>query len=232
MLKWILLALLSLLALLFFSRVRVELLSLDSAVTVKLRLLHLFRLQVYPIKQRPKKVKKAATKKTKAPKPLKEKPPKAKSNIPLGDYIQTLCDLLPLLGRCFDYWLRHTTIDRLWVRALLHDEDAADTAVRCGRASAAANTLYVWFRGRIKIKQYSVNILPNFTDTAEPVNLCLWVSASPAGLLWGLVLFLCRGGVALWRGPLVAQLFKKPTKTTKRQSRPKEGYKQIKDGVS
>lgn len=236
MLKWIVWALLALLLLLFFCPVCVAFRSIDGAVTVKVRLLYLFKLNLYPPKERPKKAKKQGKKKEKPSKPPPEKKPKERAPVLLMDIIQTITDLLPILGRSISYWLSHTTINRLWVRTVVHEEDAADTAIRCGQLSAAARILYGWCAPHIRIKDYSFAAVPDFTKDTESLNVCLWVSASPARLAIGMVLFLCRGGVALWRGPLVSQMRKKQPAADKRnrsKAHKKNTDKQmIKDGVA
>ncbi|MEG2073777.1 MAG: DUF2953 domain-containing protein, partial [Angelakisella sp.] len=219
LLKWIVWALLALLALLLFCQAQIKLLSLDGTVTVKLRLLHLFKFTLYPQKPKPEKPK---GEKAKAEKPPPPKSAKKKEAIPIGDIIETINDLLPQLGRSLDYWLRHITIERLLVRAVIHREDAADTAIDCGRISAAGYTLYAWCSNIMKIKEFSFNAVPNFTNEAEPINVALHVSAAPGALLWGLLLFIARGGIALWRGPLISQIMKKQPRADNKNKNPQK----------
>lgn len=235
MLKWIVWALLALLLLLFFCPVCVAVRSIDGTVTVKLRLLYLFKLNLYPQKEHPQKAEKPRKKKDKPEKPPTEKKPKERTSVLLMDIMQTVTDLLPILGRSIGYWMHHTTITRLWVKTVVHEEEAADTAIRCGQLSVAAQTLYAWCAPHVRIKDFSFNAVPSFVSDKEPLNICLWVSASPAGMLWGMVLFLCRGGVALWRGPLISQLLKKQPKADKNRNKAHKRNvdKQIiKDGVA
>lgn len=233
MLKWILWALLLLLVLLLFCKVRVELLYLDGALTVRVRILHLLRFLVYPVKPKKPRAKKAEKKpkKPKKEKPPKEETPKKKGSMLLGDIVQTLNDLLPLLGRSIDYWLRHLTINRCRVRAVVHREDAAETGLECGKLNAICYTLYAWCRSRIRIKTFSLNIVPNFVNDEEPLNVELHISTSPAALLWGMLLFLARGGRAILKGPMGAGILKKQPKAAQHKKRKKTDNNHKKDGV-
>ena len=180
--------------------VRLEL-SLRDGWTAALRLLGLWSIPLYPRPERREKEEKPekpektsrAGKKDKAPKPPEF----------WMDVAELILELLSELGDTIAFWMRHLTISPCRVELPVSGEDAMETAVRYGRACAAAGALETALTAyRVRIPRPEIRIYPDFWQ-GKPPELELGLSMAPWAVLAGAVQFLARGGLRAWKNPSV-----------------------------
>lgn len=108
----------------------------------------------------------------KAQKPEKptEAPPKKKKTgekRPFMDWLQLINDLLPLLGEALQKTLGAITLKRCRITMTVAGEDAAQTAIRYGRANALLYTAYAFLGQNIKVKEFRADIRQDYQSGPE-----------------------------------------------------------------
>ncbi|MEG2087400.1 MAG: DUF2953 domain-containing protein [Angelakisella sp.] len=176
--------------------VGLELESQNGDSTVTLRLWSVIPLQLWPQKpKKPKKPKKAGhEKKAKQGKRKKaERPSSPKKPMTTGELLELIDDLLPEIGRLFGRLLRALTVS-CTLRLTVFQEDAAETALQCGKLNGVLYSIYVLLAGMVRLREYDVAVQPCFFEQPSQRYLRLRVSTLPPVLLGGVILFLLRGG--------------------------------------
>lgn len=211
---YILRGILLLLAFLLLCPVEIHLRYRDKQPTMRLRLLGVLTLTLWP--QKPQKPKRPKKIKPKPAKPTKTKKPKPKKEpAPLMDTLGIVGDLLPQVGRLLGFTLRHTTIKKLRLRMTVEGEDAAQTAIQYGQLNVVFYNFYTWLAAVTRLREYKIALIPNFTGQPEELFFAITLKVSPGVLLWGglrlaLVVFKKfiiepkqkeKDGVPLWHKP-------------------------------
>ena len=127
-----------------------------------------FRIQLLPVKERPKK-----KKKPKKEKKLKEKPAQAKKHKkePVEGQpgtLSRLMKLLPVVGQACGSLKRKIRIDDLELKLIWGGSDAAAIALGYGRANAALGMLWPLFDHNFKVKRHSFQIGMDY-GAAQPM---------------------------------------------------------------
>lgn len=170
-LGWLLLGLAAALLLLLFLPVCVTAEYREGALSVRLRLLGVLRLSLDPFaekapKKKPDKKKRAAARgrKKKAADEPQTKPKKAPPSV------EELLDLLSAAGVLTRRSLRALHIRGVILILPIHREDAAETAVACGKTQAWLNGVLAALRNFLDIRVVQVRTLPDYTNeiTAGP----------------------------------------------------------------
>lgn len=172
--KWVLIGLLALAAAVLCLRVGVRL-SLDNGVLEAFVLAGPKPIQVYPPK--PKKAGKAAEKpKEDKPKPGKEKKPGSKLTL------EALCRYARLGLRALGALVRGLRVDLLRCYAVIHEEDAAQTAVNYGTACAAVTGILPVLESVLRIKEKDIQVDVDFRGEGR-LLLDLRITAAVGRLL-------------------------------------------------
>lgn len=197
---FVILGLLLLFLLLLLLPCRIGLHLHEGNFTAELRYL-IFRLPLLPLPEKAEKPQKQ--KEPKAPAAPEEKKKKA-ARRPFLDYIQLFNDALPDLQQSFRRILRHITLRQCRIRLTVAQEEAADTAIRYGRANLLLYNIYAFLAHHIRIREYRVQIDQDYTGgpEAETADLDLLFSLCPLAMTLA-------GFRLLWRGGMLYLDFKK-----------------------
>ena len=186
---WIILGVLALILVLLLLPVGIAVSYHNGTLTAEGRWLFLhFTLWPLPEKDKAEKEQKPEGKSEEAPKKKK-----AGEKRPFMDWLQLINDLLPLLGEALQKTLGAITLKRCRITMTVAGEDAAQTAIRYGRANALLYTAYAFLGQNIKVKEFRADIRQDYQsgpegETADAdllVRVCPMVLAG-AGfrLLW------------------------------------------------
>ena len=188
--KYIVLALLGLLALLLFAPVKGEFIWRKGILSLRLRLLWLFPVSILPQKEKPEKPPKKK-KKPKPPKPKKEKP-KAKRDPgeAVLEIFQLINDLLPRIGEFFGRLTRGVVISRCRIALVVSGEEADAVGIACGRAYALGYGAYSVLSGVVRVKEFVYNVMPDFLSGEGAADAEVTVEARPWTVLAGGVVLL------------------------------------------
>lgn len=195
---YIVLALLALLALLLFAPVGAEFVWRQEELRLTLRLLWLFPLRVLPAPPREKKPKrKKRPKKAKKQKqpagPPAPPPPKKGPAERALELLQLVNDLLPTLSQSCGYILGRATISRCRIALVVSGEEADQVGIACGRAYALGYSAASGIRGFVRMKEFVLNVLPDFLSGRDAADAEVTVELRPSTLLAG-------GLILLWNG--------------------------------
>lgn len=195
----------ALLCLALFAPVKAEFIWRGGELRLCLRLLWLFPLELLPAppgEKKAKKPKKAKRRRKQAPPPEPAPPPPP----PRGpveqalELLQTLNDLLPSLGRGLGHILRRVTVSRCRIALVVSGEEADEVGIACGRVYAAAYAAVSGIRGYLRMKEFVLNVLPDFVSGQSAGDAEVTVEVSPAALLAGGLIFLWNGAKTLLFG--------------------------------
>lgn len=199
------LALLALLCLALFAPVKAELVWRQEELRLTLRLLWLFPLRLLPSPpgerkpkrpKRPKRPRKPKKQKPGPPEPPGPPPPKKGPVERALDLLQTINDLLPHVGRGLGHILRRTTVSRCRIALVVSGEDAEEVGVTCGRVYAVGYAAASNLRGFLRMKEFVLNVLPDFISGQSAGDAEVTVEVRPSALLTG-------GLILLWNGARV-----------------------------
>ena len=131
-------------------------------------------------KEKPEKKKK----KPAAAKP-EEKPAPKKKRRPFLDYLGLFNDLIPTVRDAMRQMLGRITLKKCRVSMTVAGEDAAETAVRYGRANFLIYNLYAFLEHHISIKEWHFEVEQDYLGgkNAEHADAELTVSVQPVTML-------------------------------------------------
>ena len=181
-LGWTLLALLALLVLILVLPVRAELEYREGALSVRVRVFGL-SFQGVPLFEKIKKLWPKKKKPKKTNQPAVQSPPKEKkktSGIELAD----IRNILGAAGTFVQYMCRKIQIRDVILIVPIHREDAAQTALACGRGEAWLGGLAALLQNYFDLRIVQVRVLPDFTnEITAGVYLSCSIGARPIALL-------------------------------------------------
>ncbi len=158
------------------------------------------KLHLIPKKGHNKKKKK---KKKKEKKPKDEKPdetvaePKKKKpnifvkfyhNNGLGGFVELLEDLVKALKGMFRRILRAFIIDELFISLLVSAGDAADTAVKFGKTSAAVYPALGFISSNMRVRKQHCEIFPDYVNGQSSTRLHAKISVVPRRLIGAVII--------------------------------------------
>lgn len=199
--RWIALAVLALLCLVLFAPVKAEFLWRREELQLTLRLLWFIPIRILPPgEKKPKKPRGKRPKKPKKqkPKPEPSSPPRPKKG-PVEevlDLLRTINDLLPHVGRSGGYILRRITVSRCRIALVVSGEEADEVGIACGRVYAVGYAAASGIRGFVRMKEFILNVLPDFISGQNAADAEVTVEVRPSTLLTG-------GMILLWNGAKV-----------------------------
>ena len=86
-------------------------------------------------------------------------------------YKRQVLDLLGPLPACIQRLLRHTKIKRVFIRIVVAEQDAAQTAISYGRTCAVVHGALAALRNFLSIQVKSIQIHPDFTAEQGSVRV-------------------------------------------------------------
>lgn len=174
-LGWFLLALLAALMLALVLPVRIRMEYREGALSVRIQVFGL-SFRVYPF---PKRLQKQRPKKKKPKKEAAQSPKKKKKKAPapgVGD----IRKILGAAGTFVRRMYRMIHITDVILILPVHREDAAETALACGRAEAWLGGAAALLQNYFDLRIVQVRVLPDFTnEITAGVYLCCAVGARP-----------------------------------------------------
>ena len=132
------------------------------------------QIKVFPMKKGPKKEKK----------PKEEKPPEepeTEEEVQEGGAVEKLQAGLSIVGPIWTQVRRRLLFNEITLHYTAATEDAAQTAIRYGAASAAVSKMLPMIRGNFRVKKQDVQIRADFTGEQDKVFLRVRLSIS----IWG-----------------------------------------------
>lgn len=160
---WIILGVLALILVLLLLPAGIAVSYRNGTLTAEGRWLFLhFTLWPLPEKDKAEKEQKPEGKSEAAPKKKK-----TGEKRPFMDWLQLINDLLPLLGEALQKTLGAITLKRCRITMTVACEDAAQTAIRYGRANALLYTAYAFLGQNIKVKEFRADIRQDYQSGPE-----------------------------------------------------------------
>lgn len=149
----------------------------------------LLRFPLYPAPDKPAKPGKEE------PEPAAKEKRGAKTSF--FDLLQTINDMLPEAGRMLGRILRGTVLYRCRVSAVVSGKDAAETAIRYGRANALLYCIYAALCNAIRVKEFAADIGQDYMGGEEKAEIHAAFRMTPLIVLGAGIGFMFRGGAAL-----------------------------------
>lgn len=162
---WIILGLLALLLVLLLIPAGLSLSYHSGEFTAEGKWLFLrFTLWPLPEKEEAEKTEDAKKKKGTGQKPQKEKPSEKR---PFMDWLQLINDLLPVLHKALQKSLGAITLKKCRIAMTVAAEDAAQTAIRYGRAHALLYTVYAFLCRHIHVREFKAEVSQDYLSGPE-----------------------------------------------------------------
>ena len=152
---YICLGIAALIALLLIAHVRLVLSNLSGEFIVRIRYLFISVRINKPAKGKAKK---------------EEKGPKEQPHI--VELLRTIRKYENLLRETAGSVLRKLKVDRLYIRLVIHDDDAAKTALLYGEACAVVYSAAAFLNSKVKISKREISVVPSFNDDGEALFEC------------------------------------------------------------
>ncbi len=102
--------------------------------------------------------------------PKKQKPPKAGPKPDLSFFLRHFSAFFELAKKLIAAAGRRLTVERFELDLRIHEEDAADTAIRYGQACAAVYTALGFLHSAVRVKRERVRISPLFSGGETAVS--------------------------------------------------------------
>lgn len=133
------------------------------------------------------------------PAPAQKKKPPSTRRRPLMDWLQLLNDMLPQLQKLLQKLLGRITLRRCRIRMVLAAEEAADTAIRYGRANALLYSIYAVVSQHMKVREFSADLRQDYRGdpAAEAAEAEAELTASPLAVITAGLLPVLSGGMTL-----------------------------------
>lgn len=138
------------------------------------------------------------------PKEKEAEKPGKKTDVSL--FLRHFSELLEWVQKAAGSALRRIRIDRLKIRLIIWEEDAAKTAIRFGEACAAVYTAVGFLSGVVKVRKHEIAIQPDYTD---PAAACVEFSCSASVRAASALAFLVVQAVSLFMTLFRMNYFKK-----------------------
>lgn len=179
--RYLLFALLALLALALFAPVGLELVWRREVLHLRLRLLWLFPVTILPEKEKPRTEKKPRRAKKKPP---KEKPKKQRDPAETAlELLRIANDLLPRVGEFFGRITRGVVISRCRIALVVAGEEADQAGIACGRAYALGYGAYSAAAGVVRIREFRYHVMPDFLAERGAADAEVTLQVRPVTLL-------------------------------------------------
>lgn len=133
------------------------------------------------------------------PTPAQKKKPQGARRRPLMDWLQLINDMLPQLQKLLQKLLGRITLRRCRIRMVLAAEEAADTAIRYGRANALLYSIYAVVSQHMKVREFSADLRQDYRGdpAAETAEAEAELTASPLAVITAGLLPVLSGGKTL-----------------------------------